>query len=78
MASYLDTNRGPDPLKMKDAVKRNVALSGKKYGPGGYFTPKAKTFIQKSGPRAGQKYVIRRGKSGKNQLVYETGDTANQ
>lgn len=78
MASYLDGDRGSDPLKMKDTVKRNLALSGKKTGPGSYFAKGASTFTQKSGPRAGQRYVVRRGASGLNERIYETGDTADQ
>ena len=35
-------------------------------------------FTQTSGPRAGQKYRIKRGASGLNIKVYESGDTALQ
>lgn len=62
--------------KGKTAIRRNMKMSGKKYGPGSYFSPNAKTFTQTSGSRADQKYVIRRGKSGHAIKVYETGDTA--
>ena len=33
-------------------------------------------FVQKHGPRKGQKYVIKNGDSGKKIRVYENGDTA--
>lgn len=35
-------------------------------------------FVQKNGPRAGQKYRIKRGASGLNVEIYQSGDTALQ
>jgi hypothetical protein len=35
-------------------------------------------FTQQSGPRSGQKFRVKRGKSGKNVRIYTSGDTATQ